>query len=93
MEMELEVELELELEQEMEQELVEKVCHLVEQVCQVEQVICLAEPEVSGDPWSDACCPGETICDSASPAHCHLHFPPCHWPLGVEDCCYAGEAS
>lgn len=49
--------------------------YLVDQVCPVEQEVFPAELVVSEDPWTDGGCPGETICGSASPAHCHLHSP------------------
>lgn len=84
----------LQLEVEVKQGLVEEACHLVEQVCQAEQAVSPAELEVSEDPWTDACCPGETTCGSASPARCHLQVPPCHWPPVVEAAgCHAGETS
>lgn len=88
-EQKLVLELELELEQEAQQVLVELACHLVEQE---EEEVFLAEPGVS-DPWIDACCLDETVCGSAYLPRCRLHSPPCHWPLGVEDCCFADETS
>lgn len=57
--------------------------HLVEQACQVEeQGVFLAGLAVSEDLCSDACRSGVTVCDSASPARCHLHFPYRGWGAG-----------
>lgn len=47
--------------------------HLVQQVCQQEQEVSLAGPELSQDPWTDACWQTGTTCGWASPARCH-HF-------------------
>lgn len=47
--------------------------HLLQQVCQEEQEVSLAGPELSQDPWTDACWQTGTTCGWASPARCH-HF-------------------